>query len=86
MNIHSLLEQTNKTFFKPGKVYYQVIDGEKYYFKPLKQSKNGKWQGKLVDPKQPTKVLNKSASDSSTNFHSWHEASSEEVPEILTEE
>lgn len=86
MNINSLLEKTSKTFFKPGNVYYQVINGEKYYFKPIKQSKNGKWKGKLLDPHKPNKIVNKSASDSSTNFHDWNEASNEEVPEILTEE
>lgn len=86
MRIHSLLEQSNKTFFKPGGVYYQVIDGEKYYFRAIKKSKSGRWQGKLVEPRRPTKALNKSVPDSSTNFNYWHEASNEEVPEILAEE
>lgn len=86
-SLGQVLEQyaANKTYFEPGKVYYQIIDGQPYFFKPIKQSKNGKWQGKLVDPNNPQRALSKSATDSSGNFHQWTPAPEEEVPDILRE-
>lgn len=81
MNINKLLE--NRTYFEPGKVYYQNIGGQRYYFKPESKSSSGKWKGKLVDPHKPNKALNKVASDASTNFNQWNPAPEGEVPPIL---